>query len=110
MPDIYEEVKNAIKYRMDTLMLEIVIDSLRIKEMKIKTEKHDKKNGKIDMKSSQFKQNSHDGHQSSCESNSNGGKKKGKNWFRSKFRTKDKKRYGCENMGHFINICCKENE
>ena len=38
IPDTYKEVKNAIKYGRDTLTHEIVIDSLRSKEIELKHE------------------------------------------------------------------------
>lgn len=47
IPNTYREVKNAIKYGRDTLMSEIVVDSFRSKEMEIRAEKHDRKNGEI---------------------------------------------------------------
>lgn len=49
MPDNYKEVKNVIKYGRDILASEIVIDSFRCKWMKIKVEKHDKKDGETRM-------------------------------------------------------------
>lgn len=55
----------------------------------------------------QFRQNSHDGYQSSGESSSNGCRSKGRP--RSKSRTKAKKCYGCGNTRHFIMNCYKEN-
>lgn len=55
MPDSYKEVKNAIKYGRDTLTPEIVVDSLRSKEMKIKAEKEDKRNGELHMMMSRMK-------------------------------------------------------
>lgn len=110
MPDMYKEVKNAIKYSRDTLTPEIVIDSLRSKEVEIRAEKYDKKNVEIHMMwgRTQFRQNSHDGYQSSDESSSNGGRKKGKSWFRSKSRTRVEKCYGCRNTRHFIKHCRKD--
>ncbi|KAL2534001.1 DNA polymerase zeta catalytic subunit-like [Abeliophyllum distichum] len=111
IPDIYKEVKNAIKYGRDTLTPEIVIDSLRSKEMEMKAEKHDKKSGEIHMMRSrtQFRQTSSPDYQSSGESSNNGGKKKGKSWSRSKSRVNAKKCYGCGNTGHFIKDCHKAN-
>ncbi|KAL2474843.1 Retrovirus-related Pol polyprotein from transposon TNT 1-94 [Abeliophyllum distichum] len=49
IPEIYKEVKNAIRYGRDTLTPEIVIDSHRSKEMDVKVEKDDKKSGNIHM-------------------------------------------------------------
>jgi hypothetical protein len=56
----------------------------------------------------QFRQNSHEGYQTSGESSGNGWKKKGKGRSRSKSRTKARKCYGCGNTGHFIKDCHKE--
>lgn len=39
IPDSYKEVKNAIKYGRDTLTPEIVVNSLRSKEMEMRAEK-----------------------------------------------------------------------
>lgn len=104
IPNTYKEVKNAIEYGRNILTPEIVINSLRIKEMEIRAEKYDKKSSGIHMMKgrTQFRQNNHDGYHSNGESSSNGGIKKGKGRSRSKFMTKVKKFYGCGNTGHFI--------
>ena len=89
IPDIYKEVKNAIKYGRDTLTLEIVIDSLRSKEMELK---HEKRHGELHMIRGRSQSKNQEG----------GNKKKGRSRFKSKNRGKGKKCYGCGKIGHFI--------
>lgn len=110
IPDIYREVKNAIKYGRDILTPEIVVDSLRSKEMEMRAEKHDRKSGEIHMMRgrTQFTQHSHNGYQSNGESSSNGHRRKSKGKPRSKSSIKERKCYGCGNTGHFIKDCYKE--
>lgn len=44
---IYKEVNNAIKYGRETLILDIVIDSFKSKEIEIETERVKRKSGEI---------------------------------------------------------------
>lgn len=95
-----------IKYYRDTLTSKIINDSLKSKNMEIKTEKHDKKSGKILMMKggTQFRQNSLNGFESGDKWSINGGNQKGKDSSRSKSMTKC---YECGNMGHFMKDCYK---
>ncbi|KAL2505571.1 Reverse transcriptase Ty1/copia-type domain-containing protein [Abeliophyllum distichum] len=44
IPEVYMDVKNAIKYGRDTLSQDVVVNSLRSKDMELKTEKADSSN------------------------------------------------------------------
>jgi len=92
IPDIYKEVKNVIKYGRDTLTLEIVIDSLRSKEMELK---HEKRHGEVHMMIGRSQSKNQEG----------GGKNKGRSRSKSKNRGKGKKCYGCGKIGHFFKNC-----
>ena len=94
IPDAYKEIKNVIKYGRDTLTPEIIIDSLRSKEMELKSEK---RHGEVHMIRGRSQSRGHE----------RGGKKKGRS--RSKFKAKGKgKCFGCEKIGHYIKDCYAE--
>jgi hypothetical protein len=104
MPNSYRKVKNAIKYGRDTLTSEIVIDSLRNKEMEMKVEKEDERSGELHMMRSRmkFKQmnlgRTQDGSDSSSDSSDEGSKKKGK----GREKPSGRRYYSCGKFGHFV--------
>ena len=71
IPNTYKEVKNAIKYRSDTLTPKIVIDSLRSKEME--ELRSDRKHGEVHMLRGRSQSRGQEG----------GGKKKGRSKSKS---------------------------
>ncbi|KAL2512555.1 CCHC-type domain-containing protein [Abeliophyllum distichum] len=111
IPEAYRDVKNAIKYGRDTLTQDIVINSLRSKDMELKIEKADSSNSESLYVSgrSQTRQNgSYEGQSSQGSGNSNYKKKnRGKSRSRSKSKSRNKKCYGCGKTGHFIKDCHK---
>lgn len=100
MPDSYREFKNAIKYGRDTSTSEIVIDSLRSKEIEIKVEKENKRSGELHIMRSRmkFKQMNLGRAQDNGDSSDEGGKEKGKEWDKSS----GKRCYSCGKNRHFI--------
>lgn len=89
--DIQKKVKNAIEYGRDTLTLEIVIDSLKSKEMELRSER---KYGEIHMMRGGPQFRNQEG----------GSKKKGK----SKTQGKGKKCYSFGKIKNFIKDCYAE--
>lgn len=66
LPEIYKEIKNAIKYGRDSLTLDTVIDALRSKNLELKSEKRENEalsiGGKFDSRNHQnrYKKNYHE--------------------------------------------------
>lgn len=95
IPNTYKVAKNASKYGRDILTHEIVIDSLRSKEMELKSER---KHGQVHTLRGRSQSRGQEG----------GGKKKGRSRSKSKARGKSRKRYGCGKIEHFIKHCYVE--
>ena len=74
---------------------EIIIDSLKSKEMELRNER---KSGKVHMLRGRSQSKSYEG----------GGKKKGRNRSKSKARGKGRNWYGCGKIRHFIKDCYVE--
>lgn len=98
--DIYKKVKNAIKYGRETLTLDVIIDSLKSKERKMKAERNARKIGNIhQMRGRSYFE--------SGEGQNDGSKKKGRNRSKSQGKAKERKYYSCGKLGHFISDCIK---
>lgn len=106
IPEVYKDVKSAIKYGRDTLTPDIVINSLRSKELELKVDRIGKDFESLSVRGRPMtRQVSGQNYQ---ENNYNNFKRNGKGRSRSKSRSENRKCYGCGKTGHFIKDCYKK--
>ncbi|VFQ70890.1 unnamed protein product [Cuscuta campestris] len=101
IPDFYSDVKSAIKYGRDNISLDVVVNSLKSKELELKNSKSDKNSGEV-MHVRGGTLNKFPNHKHANNDNSNVRKfNQGRGKSRSKSKTR--KCYNCNEYGHLSN-------
>ncbi|KAL0419101.1 UNVERIFIED_CONTAM: hypothetical protein Sradi_1323600, partial [Sesamum radiatum] len=113
IPDVYSDVKAAIKYGRDNVSLDTVINGLKSKEMDIKTNKTSQSNNEVNMvrgrtknRNSDYKYRKHSKGRSRSRSRSRS-KSRSRDDRNKDDKTKERRCYNCGIKGHYIKDCRK---
>ncbi|KAK4410235.1 Retrovirus-related Pol polyprotein from transposon TNT 1-94 [Sesamum angolense] len=113
IPDVYSDVKAAIKYGRDNVRLDTVINGLKSKEMDIKTNKTSQSNNEVNMvrgrtknRNSDYKYRRHSKGRSRSRSRSRS-KSRSRDDRNKDDKTKERRCYNCGIKGHYIKDCRK---
>ncbi|KAL0396058.1 UNVERIFIED_CONTAM: hypothetical protein Scaly_0054200 [Sesamum calycinum] len=113
IPDVYSDVKAAIKYGRDNVSLDTVINGLKSKEMDIKTNKTGQSHNEVNMvrgrtknRNSDYKYRKHSKGRSRSRSRSRS-KSRTRDDRNKDDKTKERRCYNCGIKGHYIKDCRK---